>query len=149
MAHVRTQIRNTFKTVLEASLPVTYKVFASRKYARNIVDSEAIVDMQFLNDQTQARETMSDDRIHIGSLYIRVQRALTEDLIDDALDADELAVVTAIEGATWDDLLEEDPELTQVNFTDDTSGGKAIGGIVIRYDVEYRIDKSDPETVIE
>jgi hypothetical protein len=104
--------------------------------------------MRFLNDQTRERETMGDERIHVASLYIRVQRALEESQLDDALDEDEIAMVAAIEGENWLDLLEEDPELLQVNFADDAEGGRAIGAIVLRYDVEYRIDKSDPETRI-
>lgn len=75
MAHVRTQIREQFKTVLETALPSAgYDVFASRRYARNDT-GKATVDMAISNDQTQAREVMGDARIHIASLYIRVQRA--------------------------------------------------------------------------
>lgn len=149
MAHIRTQIRNAFKAALDAALPATYTTFSSRKYARNIVTGEAIVDMRFLNDQTQEREVMGGARVHIGSLYIRVQRAAVEEDLDDAMDADEVAIVAAIEGEDWSSLLEEDPELLQVNFSESAEGGQAIGAIVIRYDVEYRIDKSDPETPIE
>jgi len=148
MAHVRTQIRNRFKTVLDGALPASYSVFASRKYAWNTKTGQTIVDMRFLNDQTRERETMGDERIHVASLYIRVQRALEESQLDTALDDDEIAIVAAIEAENWLDLLEEDPELLQVNFADDAEGGRAIGAIVLRYDVEYRIDKSDPETRI-
>lgn len=148
MAHVRTQIRNRFKTVLDGALPASYIVFASRKYAWNTKTGQTIVDMRFLNDQTRERETMGDERIHVASLYIRVQRALEESQLDTALDDDEIAIVAAIEAENWLDLLEEDPELLQVNFADDAEGGRAIGAIVLRYDVEYRIDKSDPETRI-
>lgn len=149
MAHVRTQIREAFKDALEASLPATYTVFASRKYARNIVDGEAIVDMRFLNDQSQGHEVMGDERTHIGSLYIRVQRSATEATIDDTLDADELAIVGIVEGEDWSALLEEDPELLQVNFSEDGTTAQPIAAIVIRFDVEYRILKNDPETVVE
>lgn len=149
MAHVRTQIREAFKDALETSLPATYTVFSSRKYARNIVDGEAIVDMKFLNDQSAGHEVMGDERTHVGSLYIRVQRSATEETIDDALDADEIAVVGVVEGHDWSDLLEEDPELLQVNFADDASTSQPIAAIVIRYDVEYRIFKHDPENTIE
>jgi hypothetical protein len=148
VAHIRTQIRNRFKTVLDDALPASYVVFASRKYAWNTKTGQTLVDMRFLNDQTRERETMGDERIHVASLYIRVQRALEESQLDDALDEDEIAMVAAIEGENWLDLLEEDPELLQVNFADDAEGGRAIGAIVLRYDVEYRIDKSDPETRI-
>lgn len=148
MAHVRTQIRNRFKTVLDGALPASYIVFASRKYAWNTKPGQTIVDMRFLNDQTRERETMGDERIHVASLYIRVQRALEESQLDTALDDDEIAIVAAIEAENWLDLLEEDPELLQVNFADDAEGGRAIGAVVLRYDVEYRIDKSDPETRI-
>lgn len=149
MSHVRTQIREAFRAALAAGLPgAGYTVFASRKHSWN-AGSKALVDMTFLNDQTRERETMGDERIHIGSLYIRVQRQATSASMDDALDADELRVVQIIEAASWGALLEEDPELIQVNFTDGSdSAGKPIGGIVLRYDLEYRIDKTDPETIV-
>ena len=149
MTHMRKQIRDAFAAALTNALPSTYDVFSSRKFARNIITGRALVDMRFLNDQTQAIETMSDDRVHVGSLYIRVQRPETGADIDDALDADEVAIVSAIESRDWSDLLEQDPELLQVNFSDDASGGQVIGTIVIRYDCEYRINKSDPETRID
>lgn len=149
MTHVRTQIREAFRTALVAGLPgAEYSVHASRKYSWN-AGPKALVDMMFLNDQTQARETMDDARTHVGSLYIRIQRQAASDALDDALDLDELRVVQIVEAASWDDLLEEDPELIQVNFTDGSdSTGKPVGGIVLRYDLEYRIDKTDPETTI-
>ena len=149
MAHLRKQIRDAFAAALDASLPNTYDVFSSRKFARNIVPGRALVDMRFLNDQTQAIETMSDDRVHIASLYIRVQRPDAETGIDDALDNDEIAIVSAIEAADWSDLLEQDPELLQANFSDNADGGQVIGTIVMRFDCEYRINKSDPETRID
>jgi hypothetical protein len=149
MTHIRTQIREAFKTALVTGLPSAgYSVFSSRKYSWN-ADTKALVDMTFLNDQTQARETMDDSRVHVGSLYIRVQRQAASDALDDTLDADELRVVAIVEATNWLALLEEDPELIQVNFTDGSdSAGKPIGGIVLRYDLEYRINKSDPETAI-
>lgn len=147
MSHIRTQIREAFQTALSAGLPgAGYSVHASRKFSWN-AGTKALVDMTFLNDQTQARETMDDKRVHVGSLYIRVQRQAASDALDDALDLDELRIVQIIEAASWLTLLEEDPELVQVNFTDGSdSAGKPVGGIVLRYDVEYRIDKADPET---
>ncbi len=147
--HIRRQIRERFKTVLEAALPgAGYVVYASRKYDWNHQSGKALVDMRFLNDQTQQRETMGDERVHIASLYIRVQRSAPEETLDDTLDADEVAIVDAVETAVWTDLLEEDPELLQVNFSDDAQG-RALGVLVMRYDVEYRILKSDPETRID
>lgn len=148
MAHIRTQIRQRFKAALDASLGAGYVVFASRKFTRNHVAGEAIVDMRFLNDQTQQREVMGDERVHIASLYIRVQRSEDEANLDDALDVDEVAIVAAVEAADWSDLLEEDPELLQVNFADDAQGA-AIGALVMRFDVEYRIDKTNPEVRID
>jgi len=148
MAHVRTQIREQFKTVIETALPSAgYDVFASRRYARNDT-GKATVDMAISNDQTQAREVMGDARIHIASLYIRVQRGAQETLLDDLLDADEVAVVEAVAAHDWSGLLEEDPELVQVNFTESDETGVAFGGIILRYDIEYRINKDDPETII-
>lgn len=150
MAHVRSQIRARFKSVLEAALPSSYVVFSSRKYARNYVEGQVVVDMRISNDQTSSREVMGDSRVHVASLYIRAQRGTgDETTLDDALDADEVRIVAAIEAATWTDILEEDPELLQVNFTEDADTGVAVGGLVMRYDLEYRIDKADPEAFIE
>jgi len=149
MAHIRTQIRTAMKAALDAALTTGYQIFSSRYYARNIVDGQAIVDMRFLNDQTAEAETMGDKRVHVASLYIRVQRSAPEDELDDLLDADEVAVIGAVAAADWSALLEEKPELVQVNFVDDAESGRAAGALVMRYDLEYRIDMNDPETPIE
>ena len=149
MAHVRTQIRSAMKSALEAGLSSSYKVFDSRKYARNIVDGEAIVDMRINDDRSGGYEVMGDERTHTASLFIRVQRSATEATIDDALDEDEVDIVAIVEATDWSSLLEQDPELIQVGFSDDSTTAQPIAAIVFQYDVEYRIDKSDPETVIE
>ena len=149
MAHIRTQIREAFVEALNAGLPSTYRAFKSRYFSRNIVDGQALVDMRFLNDQTAVPETMGDDRIHVASLYIRVQRSAPEEELDDLLDADEVAIVSAVSAHDFSALLEEKPELVQVNFVDDAETGRAAGALVMRYDLEYRIDMSDPETPIE
>ena len=155
MAHVRTQIRAEFKAVLDVALPLTdYRVFASRKSAINHKATHATVDMRFLNDQTRQAETMTtaDDeqaRIHVASLYIRVQRSATEETLDDLLDADEVIVVEAVSAYDWSGLLEEEPELVQANFSDSGEAGRILGAIVLRYDLEYRINKHDPQTIIE
>lgn len=149
MAHMRKQIRDRFKSVLEAALPSTdYTVYAARHYARNHTPGVAIVDMRFLNDQQQEIETLGDDRVRIGSLYIRVQRSAEESALDDALDADDVLITSVIMDADWSDLLEQEPEQLQTNFADDAQGA-AIGALVMRFDVEYRINKSDPETRID
>jgi len=149
MAHMRTQIRQRFKSVLGAALGSGYEVYASRKSSWNHTPSTALVDMRILNDQSQGYEVMGPERVHTASLYIRVQRSAPEDELDDALDADEVAIVNAVETEDFSDLLEEDPELLQVNTSDDAEGGRAIGAIVLRFDCEYRIEKSDPETRID
>ena len=151
MAHVRTQIRRQVKAVLDQHLPTDkYRVFASRKTMTNHLKGKGLVDIRFLNDQTQQPETQSDDRVHIASLYIRVQRTGTEDEIDDALDEDEVLVIRAMEEHDWcGDLLEDTPELTQVNFSDDAESGRILGGIILRFDMEYRIDKTNPEQTIK
>jgi len=149
MAHVRAQIRERFKTVLDAALGAGYDIYASRKYSHNIKTGTALVDMRFLNDQTSDVEAqLSGVREHTGSLYIRVQRPAMESDLDDLLDADETSIVEAVEAENFRDLLTEDPELMQVNFSDDASGAQAVGAIVLRFDVEYRIEKDNPETVV-
>lgn len=149
MAHMRKQIRDRFKSVLETALPsADYTVYSSRHYARNHTPGKAIVDMRFLNDQQQDIEVLGDSRTHIASLYVRVQRSEEESALDDAMDADEVLVVNAVFAADWSSLLEQEPELLQVNFSDDAQSA-AIGALVMRFDVEYRIMKSDPETRID
>ena len=146
MSHVRTQIRARFSTLL-AALGATYEVTASRKRPKNIDHGIALVNIRCLNDQTQAREVQSDLRIRIASVYVRIQRSGSGDALDDTLDADEVAVVDAILGAEWADLLEEPPELLQTNFSDDGAGELDIAEIVMRFDCEYRVDRTDLENV--
>lgn len=154
MTHVRTQMREAFKTVLDDALPSSeYVVFSSRKSALNHVKTRATVDMRFQNDQTRQGETMrrrdTYARVHVASLYIRVQCSASEETIDNVLDAHEVRIVEAIEAHDWDELLEREPELVQTNFSDDGSTGRILGAIVLRYDLEYRIDKNNPEQIIE
>jgi hypothetical protein len=151
MSHIRTQLREAFKSAIEAHDGANgYAVFAARKHKWNAKTDVALVDMMISNDQSQPGSTMGSSRHmrhHIASLYIRVQRNAASDELDDALDADELFVVEAVMGHDWTSLLEEEPELTQVNFTDSNdSAGLPVGTIVIRFDVRYRIDRRDPET---
>ena len=145
MAHVRTQIRDAFKAALTDALEADYDVFASRKYKLNMVD-RPMVDMRFASVDITA-QTMGDLRTHTGSLFIRVQRMATGDDIDDLLDQDEVNVTAAIEAVDWSPLLEEDPELKAVSWADDADGEVPVGMIVLRYDIEYRIAKNDPETM--
>ena len=145
MSHVRTQIRNAMASVLETALGSGYLVYASRKYPQNL-GKKALIDMRFQNENIE-QTTMGDERTRTASLYVRCHRGAPEVEIDNLLDADELVIFDAIEAHDWSDLLEEQPELVQVNFSDDASGGTSIGAIVLRYDLEYRVSKSDLETV--
>ncbi len=150
MVHIRKQIRDEMKNVLSAALPSSdYRVYSSRKSPLNHRASKATVDMKFLNDQTRLEETMGDARIHVPSLYVRIQRSGRESILDDLLDADDVLVQNAIEAYDWSDLLEEEPELVQTNFTDDGSTGNILGAIVLRYDLEYRMERGNPEIVID
>lgn len=151
MTHVRTQIREAFKTAIEAHDDAAgYAVFAGRKHKWNAKTDIALIDMMISNDQTQPGSTMGSARHmrhHIASIYIRVQRHAASDDLDNALDADEVFVIEAVTDHDWAALLEEEPELIQVNFTDaNDSAGLPVGTIVIRFDVRYRIDRRDPET---
>ena len=145
MAHVRTQIRQAFQTALVDALDNDYDIFASRKYKLNMSD-QPMIDMRF-NAVDITAQTMGDLRTHKGSLFIRVQRMATSDDIDDLLDQDEVNVTAAIEAVDWSSLLEEDPELQAVSWADDADGEIPVGMIVLRYDIEYRIAKNDPETM--
>lgn len=144
MSHIRTQIREAMALVLTNALGVGYSVYASRKYPRNLGTS-ALVDMRFQNENIEP-VTMGDLRTRTASLYVRCHRGAVESTIDDLLDADEIAIANAIEAQDWTGLLMEQPELVQVNWTDDASGGTVIGGIVLRYDLEYRATTTDFET---
>jgi hypothetical protein len=143
--HVRTQIRQAFKAALDADLSASYDIFSSRKYKLNMT-TRPMIDIRFASvDITQ--NTMGDARTHVGSLFIRVQREATGEDLDDLLDQDEVNVTASIEGVDWSSLLEEDPELIQVVWADNSDGEVPIGMIVLRYNIEYRITKNDPETV--
>ncbi len=144
MAHVRTQIRTAITAALDAALGDTYDIFTSRKYKLNMVP-RPMIDMRFSNVDVTA-QTMGDLRTHTASLLVRVQRTATGAEIDDLLDADEVAVTAAMESFDWTALLEDAPELTQVTWADDADGEVPIGMIVMRYTIEYRVVKSDPET---
>ena len=144
MSHVRTQIREAMKEALEAELGDGYVIYASRKFAKNL-EALALIDMRFAG-ATVEQSTMGDVREHTASLMIRCQRGAPEETIDDLLDADELAINYIIENQDWDDLLMEQPVLTQVTWTDDASTGTVIGSIVLRYDVQYRVTTTDLET---
>lgn len=144
MSHVRTQIRQALADKLVADCP-QFDVFASFKYSRNIAD-KPMLDMRFLNENVDS-ESMGDRRVRVASLYLRLQRPAFEDEIDDLLDADEVAInASAMSDDWWVDLLAEAPELKQVNWSDTDEGGRVIGTIVLRYDVEYRVTQFDPET---
>ena len=145
MAHVRTQIRNAMASVLTAALGSGYNVYSSRKYPQNL-GTKALIDMRFLNENIE-QTTMGDERTRTASLYVRCHRGASETTIDNLLDADEVFIHDAIMDHDWSALLEEQPELVQVNFTDDASGGTVIGAIVLRFDLEYRVSKFDLETV--
>lgn len=145
MAHVRTQIRSAIKDALIAQLGVTYDVYSSRRYRLNATD-RPMIDMRFAGVGV-SQITMGDDRTHVGQLYIRVQRQASENGMDDLLDTDEVAVTAVIESIDFSALLEEDPELKQVVVDDNSDGETVVGMLVLRYDVEYRVLKNDPETV--
>jgi hypothetical protein len=145
MAHVRTQIRDEMASVLSAALGSGYRVYASRKYPQNL-GTKALIDMRFLNENIE-QTTMGDERTRTASLCLRCNRGASETTIDNLLDADEVAIHDAIMAHDWSDLLEEQPELIQVNFSDDAGGGTPIGAIVLRFDLEYRVSQLDLETV--
>lgn len=142
MTHIRTQIRESLRDALAAAL-TGYDVYSSRKYAKNIT-TKPMVDMRFLNENVEA-ETMGSERRRTASLYLRVQRHAPETQIDDLLDNDEIVVNDVVMSNWWDGLLAEPPEQMQVNWSDTDQGGSIIGSIVLRYDVEYRVDQIDLE----
>lgn len=144
MAHVRTQIRAAITAAFEDALGAGYDIFASRKYKLNMVP-KPMIDMRFINEDV-APQTMGDLRTRTATLMVRVQRSATGVEIDDLLDQDEVNLTAAMESFDWTSLLEEAPELRQVSWADDADGEVPIGMIVMRYTIEYRVSKSDPET---
>lgn len=143
MTHLRTTIRRTFIEVLESALSETeYSILGTRTSRRNR-DDTASVRVQFL-DVNVAALTMGDDRTHTGTLLIRVQRGAPEEDLDDLLDLDEVRVTNAINTFDWSDLLEEQPEMTQITFDRDDTTDVTIGQIALRFTVEYRINKFNP-----
>jgi hypothetical protein len=148
MAHVRTQIRTLAKSILEENLPDNYRVFSSRKSAINHRSDSVLVDMAFNNDQTREEETMNDYRVRIASLQIRIQRSGSEEELDDLLDQDEVRIINAFNQGDWSSLLEEPPEQIQAQFLSGPEGGNILGALVLRFDLEYRIDRTDPEATV-
>lgn len=143
MAHVRTLVREAVASAIALACP-QYEVFASFKYARNVGD-KPMLDIRFLNENIDT-EVMGDERRRIASLYFRLQRPSAEEGMDDLLDQDEIDINEVVMGNWWDGLLTEAPEQKQVNWSDTDEGGRIIGTIVLRYDVEYRITQTDLET---
>lgn len=145
MTHARTTIRSEMKTVIQA-INADWRVFSSKRYARNVEVNNPVVDITILNENIE-QETMGEERLRDSSLYVRMQRVAPEEGIDDIMDAHEIEILNAIGAHDWSALLEEPPELKQVNFSDDAEGGYVIAAIILRFDLEYRIGQFDPETV--
>ncbi len=140
MPHVRTQIRLAVASALELDLS-GYDVFSSRKFPRNAL-SRPMIDMRFANENVDT-EVMGGVRHRTASLYIRIQRQAKETEVDNLLDGDEVAVNAVVMESGWyENLLIGDPELMQVNWSDEAP----ISAIVLRYDMLYRVTQTDPET---
>jgi hypothetical protein len=149
MTHVRTTIRQTVARLLETKLPSTgYDVIGTRASKRNrrAIDQDAVVDVR-ITDVAVTAQGMNDLRLHTATLMIQVTREGNEETLDDLLDQDEVLVIRAMSQFDWMRLLETDPELTQITFARDGESDVAIGAIMLRYTVEYRISKYNPETV--
>jgi hypothetical protein len=149
MTHVRTLLRRQIKKVLDEGLSSDdYRIFANRKNALNHEPDRVVIDISFLNDQTQSKEVMNDKRTHIASLYIRVQRSAPDGELEELLDEDEVLITRLIHAYDWTGMIEEPLEIMQANYSDDPSGGHTMGSIILRYDIMYRIDRRDPEQFI-
>lgn len=143
MTHVRTTIREQVRTLIATAIP-TADVYASSRYAVNLTN-RPLIDVKCLNENVE-REVMGSTRRHVVSLYVRVQRGATEATMDALLDADEIAVNAAVMAFDWSALLDEQPELKQVNWSDTDEGGELVGSVIMRYDMEYRTSQYDFET---
>lgn len=142
MTHVRTQLRNAVKTVLDGALP-DHKVFEGRRYAINASELP-VVDMRYLNENSDYG-TMGNVLDREASLYIRVTRAASEADIDDLLDADAVAIEEVLSGNTLGELAKF-TALKQTNFTDNAEGDKPLAELVLRFDIGYRTTTNDVET---
>lgn len=146
MTHIRTQVREVVADALTLACP-QFEVYASFKYARNVGD-KPMLDIRFLNENIDS-EVMGSQRRRVASLYLRLQRPATEEEIDDLLDQDEIDINDVVmTSGWWEGLLEEEPEQKQVNWSDTDEGGRIIGTIVLRYDIEYRVTQYDLETPV-
>lgn len=145
MTHIRQQVRTELADALSSALP-GYEVYASFKYGRNVTE-KPMLDMRFLNENIDT-EVMGDERRRVASLYLRLQRPAFEDEIDDALDDDEIAINNVVMTDWWQSLLTEAPEQKQVNWSDTDEGGRIVGTIVLRYDIEYRVTQTDLENAV-
>ena len=148
MSHVRTQIRHLFRDLLTAALGPEYQVESSRKGSRNAT-AKAFVTIRATDDSTDPVETQGNARVRVASVYVRVQRAGSGPTLDDALDADEVAVSDAILGGDWSDLLQTDPELARVSIAYSGEAGIDAGEVAIQFDCEYRVSRYDLETAIQ
>tara|TARA_Y100000310_G_scaffold115431_3_gene113977 strand:- start:200 stop:640 length:441 start_codon:yes stop_codon:yes gene_type:complete len=142
MSHVRQQIREAFKSVLDTALP-NHTVFSARRYAINAA-SLPTVDMKFLNENSEFT-TMSDRQDRTASLYIRATHQASDDDIDDVLDDVAVLIEEAIAAEGRFNGLLIDIGLMQTNFTDSADGDKALAEVVLRYDVVYRTFVTDVE----
>jgi len=144
MSHVRSQIRETVKTLLTTEMP-DHRVFAARRFKINSSELP-MIDMRFLNENNEVI-SMSSSTDRTGSLYVRVSRTATEDEVDDLLDDDAILIEHAMAGASnpLHDLV-VDFEYMQTNFTDNADGDKPVAELILRYDIVYRTDRDDVET---
>lgn len=149
MQHVRTLIRQRFREALVSRLPEeTHRIFSGRISMVNHDETRTLVDIIFDEDNTLPREVMGPERVHVATFLIRIQLSAPDEQIDEAMDYQETLVVSAIECADFSDMLEEHPELTQASFFSDASSSLTMGLLVLRYNVEYRIDKREPTRFI-
>ena len=147
MTHVRTIIRQRFISVLTDALPAAaYEVLGAREGKRNRTTTESLVDVRF-GDIAVSADTMGKNRDHIAQLMIRVQTEGTEETLDDLLDENEVQVCRAVYNIDWSQLLSDEPELQQISFLRDAETETAIGVIIMQFQIEYRIDKRNPETI--
>lgn len=142
MTHVRTQIRDTVRTLLETVLPA-YNVHSNRRFAVNLSELP-MIDMQILNENI-SREAMGDGQIRVASLYLRVTEVGSDSSMDDMLDEVSVTIEHAIAGSVELENLAFNVELMQTNFTEGTVGDNSTGEVILRYDVTYRVDAYDVE----
>ena len=146
VAHLRTQIRDQMRDLIAIQIPGA-TVTSGHYHARNIDDSDLLIDIFAVNETVDLEQMSLGLRFHTTTFAVRAQR-LADVGVDDLLDDDELLIRAALFSGDWSLLLIEDPEIAEVQFSRATNNeAVAVGALALRVTVTYRADKADPTSL--